>query len=208
MEPDVGDLQFAVELKLQLSRLSFGRHEGMSSLGPRWDSSELDTLGAPVYFGRCFFGRNNLGQYPDEHFGVNCQYHGHKEVRISDGILGEIRNNDWTDYSFASVYAEDERRAQIEILLNTNIFEKIQMAKNAVNFLLVTSFNEHKKITEDQFEGKKPDNIIIEGTPGRISITDKFTLDIGEQDFGRWWFRVRLASLDFPYAESPPALKD
>ncbi len=207
MEPDVGDLPFAVELKLQLSQLSFGEHEIFGL--PSDYQSELETLGIPVFTGRCFFGRNNLGEYPDENFGVNCQYHGNEEVRISDGILGRVKKNDCTEYSFACIYAEDERRAEVEIWLNTNIFENLYLAKNTVNFHLLTSFNEHKKITEDQFKGRDiiPNyNIIVEGEPGkRISNTNKFTLDIGKNDFGQWWFRVRLVSLDFPSAESAPA---
>ena len=206
MEPDVGDLPFAVEFKLQLSRLSFGQHEGTGIIDPPSDFSELDTLGAPVFFGRCFFGRNNLDEYPDENFGINCQCHGCDEARISDGILGRVFNNDRADYSFASVYAENERSAQVDIFLVPDIFEKVFMAKNAVNFQLVTSFNEHKKITKDQFKRKEkePENIIVEGEPGMISTTNKFTLDIGKKEFGYWWFRVRLVSLDFPSAESSP----
>ena len=161
----------------------------------------------PGFFGSCFFERNNLGEDPDENFGINCQLHGDEEARISDGILGRVFNNDRTDYSFAQVYAQDENRAQVEIFLNPNIFGKIYMAHKTVNFHLVTSFNEHKKIAKDRFKRKdrEPDNIIIEGEPGSISTTDKFTLDIGKKEFGRWWFRVRLVSLDFPIAESPPA---
>ena len=83
---------------------------------PPSDFSELDTLDAPVFFGRCFFGRNNLGEYPDEKFGINCQCHGYEEVRISDGILGRVFNNDRADYSFALVYAENEVSAQVDIL--------------------------------------------------------------------------------------------
>ena len=207
MEPDVSDLVFAVILKLQLSQLSFGQHEGLDIVDPPSNFSELDTLGGPVFFGQCFFGRNNLGEYPDEKFGINCQYHGEEEVRISDGILGRVFNNDKVDYSFARIYAEHESCAQVEIFLIPDIFEKIYMAKSTVNFHLLTSFNENKKITEDRFKGKdiKYNNIIIEGEPGMIGITTKFTLDIGEKDFGWWWFRVRLVSLDFPSAESAPA---
>jgi len=212
MEPDVDDLPFAVELKLQLSQLSFGQH----TIRDFWDSpsdfSKLDTLSEPVFSGGCFFGRNNLGEYPDENFGVNCQYRGHREVRISDGILGEVINIDRADFSFALVYAEDEIAAQIGIYLMPDIFEKIYMAKSAVNFHLVTSLNEHKKITEEQWKGrdKNPDSIIVEGRPGGrgISFTDKFTLDIGKKDYGEWYFRVRLVSLGFPSAESPQASKN
>ena len=165
MEPYVSDLPFAVELKLQLSQLSFGENERAGINFQPLDFSELDILGAPAFSGRCFFGRNNLGEYPDENFGVNCQRHGHKEVRISDGIFGRVSNIYRTGYSFAKIYAENEERAQVDIFLNPNIFEKIYMAKNAVNFGLATSFKEHKRIMEDRFERKdrKPDNIIIEG---------------------------------------------
>ncbi len=210
MESDVGDLPFAVALKLQLSQLSFGQHVSTEISRPTSDFSELDTLGEPVFFGRCFFGRNNLGKYPDENFGINCQCHGYEEARISDGILGSVFENDRADYSFALVYAENESRAQVDIFLNPNVFEKIYMAKNAVNFQLVTSFNEHKKITSEQFKrkDKEPNTIIIEGEPGHISTTYKFTLDIGKKEFGQWLFRVRLASLDFPSAESPTASKN
>ena len=217
MEPDVDDLPFAVELKLQLSQLSFGQH----TINDFWDSpsdfSKLDTLGEPVFSGGCFFGRNNLGEYPDENFGVNCQYRDHKEVRISDGIRGDVynndgkySNNDMAEYSFAWFYVEDEISAQIGIYLMPDIFEKIYMAKNSVNFHLVTSLNEHKKITEEQFKGrdKNPDSIIVEGRPGRISFTDKFTLDIGKKSYGEWYFRVCLVSLGFPPAESPQASKN
>ena len=207
MEPDVGELPFEVELKLQLSQLSFGKYDGSGIMSTPSDFSEFETLRKPVFSGECFFGRNNLGTYPDENFGINCQSHGYEEARISDGILGRVHNIDRADYSFAMVYAQDEIRAQVDIYMIPNIFEKIYMAKNTVNFQLATSFNEHKKITEDEFEGrdKEPDNIIVEGEPGRISTTNKFTLDIGEKEFGQWFFRVRLVSLGFPPAESPPA---
>jgi len=211
MEPDVGELPFEVELKLQLSQLSFGKYDGLGIMSTPSDFSEFETLRKPVFSGGCFFGRNNLGTYHDGNFGINCQRHGYEEARISDGILGSVhntdRNTDRADYSFAVVYAEDEICAQVDIYLIPNIFEKIYMAKNTVNFQLATSFNEHKKITEDEFEGRdrKPDNIIVEGEPGRISTTNKFTLDIGEKEFGYWFFRVRLVSLGFPPAESPPA---
>ena len=217
MEPDVGNLPFAVELKLQLSGMSFGQHGISETSDSPPDFSKLDTLDAPRFFGRCFFGRNNLGEYPDDNFGVNCQYRGHKEVRISDGISGEVYNNDGkysnndrAEYSFAWFYAQDEIAAQIRIYLMPDIFERIYMAKNSVNFHLVTSLNEHKKITEEQSNGKdnNPDSIIVEGRPGRISLTDKFTLDIGKEDFGQWYFRVRLVSLGFPSDESPQASKN
>ena len=41
MEPDVSDLIFAVELKLQLSQLSFGQHGGLEIVDPSSDFSEL-----------------------------------------------------------------------------------------------------------------------------------------------------------------------
>jgi len=206
MEPDIGDLPFAVEFQLQLSQLSFGQHDGTGIISPPSDFSELDTLGAPVFFGRCFFGHNNLGEYSDENIGINCRCHGCADARISDGILGRIFGNDRADFSFAQVYAESERRAQVEIFLNPDVFEKIYLAKRAANFQLVTSLNEHAKIGEAQLKGRKElSKIIVEGDPGTISTTDRFTLDIGKEEFGRWWFRVRLVSLDFPSAESPPA---
>mgnify|MGYP003646460233 CR=1 FL=1 len=200
MESGVGDLPFAVQIKLQLSRLSFGQHEDTGVILPPSDFSELDTLGAPVFFGQCYFGRNNLGEFPDEKFGINCQWHGFEEERISDGILGRVFHDNRTDYSFARVYAEHQTSAQVDIFLNPDIFEKIYIAKKAVNFQFVTSFNEHKKISEELFKGKnrEPDKIIIDGQPGLMSSTNKFTLDIGKKDFGQWWFRVRLVSLDFP----------
>lgn len=203
MDPDVGELPFAVKLKLQLSQLSFG--EGSGVYTEPSDYSELDTLGKPVFSGVCFFGRNNLGTYPDENFGINCQNHGSEEARISDGILGQVFINDTTDYSFATVYAEDEISAQVDIHLIPKIYEKIYMAKNTVTFHLATSFNEHKKITEDLFEGKEkePENIIVEGELEGISTTNKFTLDIGEKTHGNWFFRVRLVSLGFSTVESP-----
>ena len=121
-------------------------------------------------------------------------------------------NIDKADYSFAQVYqvyAENERSAQVDIFLNPNILKKIHLAKNAVIFQLVTFFNENKKMSKDQFRDKdrEPNNIIIEGEPGHISTTNKFTLDIGKKEFGQWLFRVRLAFLDFPSAENPTASK-
>lgn len=210
MEPGVGDLPFAVELSLKLSRISFGQHEGMEIISPPSDFSELDTMDAPVFFGQCFFARNNLGEYPDEKFGINCQWDGHEEVRICDGIVGRIFENDRADYSFARLYAEDELHAQVEIFLNPNIFERIYLARNEVNFHLITSFKEHKKIHEHFYKEKniKPNNIVVEREPAALSNATKFTLDIGQEDSGQWWFRVRLVSLDFSFAESPPASKN
>ena len=205
MEPGVGDLPFAVELSLQLSRISFGQHEGLEIIMPPSDFSELDTLDAPVFFGQCFFGRNNLG---DKEFGINCQWDDQEETRICDGIAGRICENDRTDYSFARLYADDEGGARVNIFLNPNIFERIYLAQNMVNFHLITSFNEHRKI-HDQFfkEGNvEISDVIVEGSA--ISETTRFTLDIGAKEFGQWWFRVRFVSVGFSSAESPRASKN
>lgn len=199
MDPDIGDLPFAVVLKLRLLRLSFGQHGDDSIIFPS-EFSELDVLGEPVFWGRGVFGSNNLGEYPDEKYGIICQYDGGKEVRIRDEILGRVFNSRETDYSFAQVYAEDENRAQVEIFLIPDIFDKMYAAKQTVTFQLVTSIREHEKIEKDQLKERRrnPNNIVVEGNPGLISTTSKFNLDIGEEEYGFWWFRVRLVSLNFP----------
>lgn len=197
----LGDLPFAVDLRLELDQLSFGQHSVAFADMEAANFSNLDIIENPVFYGRCYFGRNTLrtlGLDSVEKFGILFHRPGENEEPISDGIPGHIFRQKECRYSYARVYAEAATRAQIDVFLIPDAFSLLDISARAVNFHLVTSINEHERIDKERMPNKDIPGcaIIAGGEPGIFPVAENFALDIGDRAYGHWWFRVRLASLD------------
>jgi hypothetical protein len=208
------DIKFSVDLKVQLSELTFGVSHYISS---HTTFKDLEALEKPYFKGQLFFGYNNLQKFDgknERYSGINCLDDlMDKESKIFDGGTAIITNTNETEYStedyteysteysYACLYAENQYAAEINIYLKPDILEKLFMATNAVSFQLVTSINEHKNIYDAVNKGAEPSNIILDEDSGQLT---KFTLDLRKKEFEYLYFRIKLLSLDFMAPESLP----